>query len=61
MVTITIFTVKLDKSSSDKKELKEIGQFITYKDIPYVDLQINKITFSFKVPEEVRNDLSDYK
>jgi hypothetical protein len=54
-------TVKLDKSNSDKKELKENGQFITYKDIPYVDLQINKIKFSFKVPEEVWNYLSDYK
>ncbi|WP_042141879.1 hypothetical protein [Paucisalibacillus sp. EB02] len=54
-------TVKIGKSSSDKKELKEVGKFITYQDIPYVDLHIKNIKLSFKVPEEVGAYLSNYK
>lgn len=49
-------TKKLGRSNDKEKELKEVAKIMVFQDVPYIDFQIKKQTFSFKVPKEV----SDY-
>lgn len=52
-------TVKLGESNTNEKELKQIASIITYKDSPYIKFRTKKLSFSFKVPKDVAEYLSN--
>ncbi|CAM4270924.1 hypothetical protein BAMA_20815 [Bacillus manliponensis] len=52
-------TIKLGESKADKRELKHVGTIITYKNSPYIQLKSKKLTFNFKVPKDVTEQLSN--
>ena len=54
-------TVKLGENNTNEKELKQIATITTYKDIPYINFQTEKLHFSFKVPKDVAEYLSSKK
>ncbi|NGY89581.1 hypothetical protein F3K44_02635 [Bacillus megaterium] len=50
-------TAKLGETSNKgKKELKQVATIITYKGIPYIDVEIKNLNLKLKVP----NDVSEY-
>ncbi|MFD0769330.1 hypothetical protein ACFQZ1_10700 [Bacillus sp. CGMCC 1.60114] len=55
-------TVKLGESNSDEKKFKQIATITTYKDSPYITLNlqksIKKINFNFKASKDVEKYLS---
>ncbi|QWU47249.1 MULTISPECIES: hypothetical protein [Bacillus] len=53
-------TPKLLDSSKGKKELHEIGTMTVYKDVPYVEIEMNNKKMSFKVQEDVAKKLLEY-
>ncbi|RRN71355.1 hypothetical protein EI200_11650 [Peribacillus simplex] len=52
-------TVELGESNTDEKELKQIATITTYKDSPYINFKTKKLNFSFKVPKDVAEYLSN--
>jgi len=52
-------TVKFGESDDGNNELNEVAEMTTYKDISYIKLNIKNTNFSFKVPEEVAEYLSN--
>ncbi|MGG4268411.1 hypothetical protein [Peribacillus simplex] len=52
-------TVKLGESNTDEKELKQVATIITYKDSPFINFKTKKLNFSFKVPKDVAEYLSN--
>ncbi|USK80085.1 hypothetical protein LHV56_25480 [Peribacillus frigoritolerans] len=52
-------TVKLGESNTDEKELKQIATITTYKDSPFINFKTKKLNFSFKVPKDVAEYLSN--
>ncbi|MCM3056195.1 hypothetical protein [Caldibacillus thermoamylovorans] len=53
-------TIKFGESSKDKKELKHVASITTYKK-PYLDFNLDDVKFSFKIPKEVFEYLSEYQ
>lgn len=51
-------TVKLGETGADGKELKQIATLMTYKDSPYIKLTTKKLNFTFEVPQNVEQYLS---
>ncbi|MGE7183966.1 hypothetical protein ACQKKK_08130 [Peribacillus sp. NPDC006672] len=52
-------TVRLGESNTDEKELKQVATIITYKDSPFINFKTKKLNFSFKVPKDVAEYLSN--
>ncbi|MFC0561387.1 hypothetical protein [Halalkalibacter alkalisediminis] len=52
-------TIKLGESNSEKKELKEFATITTYKKSPYINFSSKNLNFSFKVPKDVAEYLSN--
>lgn len=46
-------TIKLGEKKDNPSPLQEVARLITYKDIPYVSLQVSFIDLYFQVPDEV--------
>jgi len=53
-------TIKFGESSKDKKELKHVASITTYNK-PYLDFNLDDVKFSFKIPKEVFEYLSEYQ
>src|SRR5690625_1825965 len=54
-------TIKLFRKADKKKKkdnLIEIARLTTYKDIPYIKFSFKKLSFEFRVPEQVAEYLS---
>jgi len=53
-------TIQFDESSEEEKRLVEMATIILYEDGPYIDFSIKNNTFSFKLPKDVAEFLSEY-
>lgn len=53
-------TIHFDESSEEQKRLVEMATIILYEDEPYIDFSIKNNTFSFKLPKDVAEFLSEY-
>lgn len=53
-------TIKFGESSKDKKELKHVASITMYNK-PYLDFNLDDVKFSFKIPKEVFEYLSEYQ
>lgn len=49
---------KLSWSKKNKDNLNEVATMTTYENVPYIKLNLKKISFNFKVPEEVHEYLN---
>lgn len=52
-------TVKLGEVSKQDSKLNKIATMTTYKDIPYIKLNLKSFAFSFKIPKEVSEYLNE--
>jgi len=53
-------TTKLLEKGKDK-ELNEVADITTYKNVPYINFNFKGISFSFEVPADVDKFLLEYK
>ena len=53
-------TINLGQTNEKQKELVGMAVITVYEDVPYIDFSIKNNTFSFKVPKESAEFLSNY-
>ncbi|MCJ7842780.1 hypothetical protein MUB24_18230 [Lederbergia sp. NSJ-179] len=53
-------TRRLGEGKTKQAELKEIANIVTYRDLPYLEIEIKDWTMSFKVPEHVAEFVNQF-